>query len=107
MRRELGVVVGIRPGVATIHYVDCHQYRASIHRHLPIPGNAKVRLCKSCRPDPDDVLDHPPAVRWYEWSPDGRSKRQAVAFEWAEKIAARRDLGWGKRGPLRTEGWSE
>lgn len=94
---------------ATVHYVDCRYYRCAVGS-LEIPAGMPVRICRVCRPTEADIRTATPEVAWYPYSPDGRSKLRParvvpVPLEWAEKLASRREMGWGRRGPLRPEGY--
>lgn len=94
---KLGIVVRPQSGEpAMVHYVTCPCYRRAIHRHLPVPPRCKVRLCRVCRPDPEDIAADPPEVHWFEYGP-GVIRREVIPLEFAEKLAARRELGIGRR----------
>lgn len=92
----LGIVFDFSHYVATVHYRTCHFYRIAVRKDLPLTDHTKVRLCRACRPDPDDVVADPPEVRWFEYGP-GVAKQTGIPLEFAEKLVARRDLGIGRR----------
>lgn len=81
-----------------IHFRSCHFYRRAHNVRLPLTVKVKIRFCRYCCPDPEDVAADPPEVRWFEWGPYGGSPKQVdIDLDYAEKLAARRDLGIGRR----------
>lgn len=111
MEPGLAVVVGIGTWRATVHYTDCLWYLRASHRDTPIPRRMKVVLCAFCRPSTEDLVDHTPAVDWYEFSPAALPGVKAPRMvdmdpEQADDIHGRRQLGIGKTKKHRS-GWSE
>lgn len=104
MSRPVGIVVSLAHFRATVHYTDCHYYRARAHRQVPLPRTIKLRLCGYCRPAEDDVRAAPPEVSWYAWSPLPGPKRVRVPLRMADDLRARQAMGDG-RVPSRATWW--
>lgn len=105
--RTVGIVVGLSTWRATVHYTDCHYYRARAPRRLPLPRTIPFKLCSYCRPTEDDVRAAPPEASWYAWSPRPEARREGerLTLEHADQVMARQQRGYG-RTFKRATGWT-